>query len=249
VDVIGDDVPRTPPRAEGAVDSMDAGKPTEAESMPEAPDGGSGETGSGDSTVSSKMAWTPEKWDALRSPIRMELLALVEAEQPCTISDLARLTGRRTPSLYRHMQILVDAQLLIPAGTRPSKRRPEHLYRVSRSIVNFRRIVSDDDEAAENFVALIEATLRAVARGFREYFERRRQLPVGERPQARFMSRHEVTWIDEARAKRLNEIGRALSEIVDEGRREKTGELLQIDLMAWQRPDRMLEEDEDAGGT
>lgn len=228
---------------------MDAGKPTEAESMPEAPDGGSGEAGSADSTVSSEMAWTPEKWDALRSPIRMELLALVEAEQPCTISDLARLTGRRTPSLYRHMQILVDAQLLIPAGTRPSKRRPEHLYRVSRSLVNFRRIVSDDDEAAENFVALIEATLRAVARGFREYFERRRQLPVGERPQARFMSRHEVTWIDEARAKRLNEIGRALSEIVDEGRREKTGELLQIDLMAWQRPDRMLEEDEGAGET
>ena len=228
---------------------MDAGEPTDAESMPETSGGGSGEAGSGDTTVSSEMAWTPEKWDALRSPIRMELLALVEAEQPCTISDLARLTGRRTPSLYRHMQILVDAQLLIPAGTRPSRRRPEHLYRVSRSILDFRQVVATDDEAAENFVALTEATLRAVARGFREYFERRRQLPVGERPQARFMSRHEVTWIDQSRAERLNEIGKALSEIVDEGRREKTGDLVQIDLMAWQRPDRMLEDDEDAGET
>jgi len=120
---------------------------------------------------------------------------------------------------------------------------------VSRSILDFRHVVATDDEAAENFVALTEATLRAVARGFREYFERRRQLPVGERPRAGYMSRHEVTWIDEARAKRLNEIGKALSEIVDEGRREKTGDLVQIDLMAWQRPDRMLEDDEDAGET
>jgi DNA-binding transcriptional ArsR family regulator len=223
----GEDAAGSRPTSVGSEDGFDSGL------RPSAPSGGD------------EMEWTAQKWTAVRSPIRMELLSLIEAEQVCTISDLSRMTGRRPQTLYRHMQMLVDAELVIIVGTRPSKRRPEHLYRVSRSLERFREVVSSDDVAAENFVELTEATLRAIGRGFRQYFEHRMRTPVGERQPARYMARHEVTWIDQARAERLNELGRQLSAIVDEGRSEKTGIFVQIDLMAWPRSAQLVNDEAD----
>lgn len=218
-------------RSDGEVAATDAGVDREAPFVPWTEDGID--------------VWGDAQWDAVSSPVRMELLGLAEAEQPCSIRDLARACGRHPTSLYRHVQILVDAGLLVPCGTRPSRRRPERMYRVNPLMQGFRSWIDKDEQAADRFVSMHEAMLRAVGRGFRNMFERRWRTPLEDRPPLRYWASHDVTWIDEARGRELNEISRRLVELIEEGRRDRVGQLVQIDVMVWERLNRLIDSEDD----
>lgn len=70
---------------------------------------------------------TPAQVRALASPIRQELLEQLGTES-LTVSELARRTGRKAPSLYFHLESLVEAGL-VSAAPNP-RRRAERLFRV-----------------------------------------------------------------------------------------------------------------------
>ncbi|MGA0173620.1 MAG: hypothetical protein ACO3NL_08245 [Phycisphaerales bacterium] len=183
-------------------------------------------------------SWGVRQWRAVSSPIRLELLALAEAEQPCSIGDLARASGRRATGLYRHVRIFVAAGLLVPDGKRPGVRRPEHLFRVSPLAARFRAAVTDE-RSAERYVRVEMAALRACGRGLRDMLrEHFRTKDPTDRP-LRFHARHEITWIDDERSKKLTQIFKSLAKVIEEGRRQRSGVPHQIDLLVWQR--RVLE--------
>ncbi|MEY3023676.1 MAG: Helix-turn-helix domain, partial [Planctomycetota bacterium] len=126
----------------------------------------------GATEASPKITWTPRQWKAISSPIRLELLALAEAEQPCSIGDLARASGRRATGLYRHVRILATAGLFEPCGQRPGARRPEQLYRVSPIAGRFGLALAEES-AADRYLRVEMAALRACGRGLRETSDRR----------------------------------------------------------------------------
>ena len=67
--------------------------------------------------------------EVMASPARLEILDAVRSTGPCSIADIAALLGRPADSLYYHVRQLVEVDLLIPCGTRPTSRRHEELYR------------------------------------------------------------------------------------------------------------------------
>jgi predicted ArsR family transcriptional regulator len=178
--------------------------------------------------------WGVRQWRAISSPIRLELLALAEAEQPCSIGDLARASGRRATGLYRHVRIFVAAGLLVPDGKRPGVRRPEQLYRVSPLAGRFRAAVTEE-RSAERYVRVEMAALRACGRGLRDMLREhfRTKGPTDLPP--RFHARHEITWLDDERSKKLGQIVKSLEKIIEEGRRDRRGVPHQIDLLIWRR--------------
>ncbi len=177
---------------------------------------------------------TAKQWRAVSSPIRMELIAVAEAEQPCSIADLARTTGRRGTGLYRHVRILADAGFLARSGLRPGSRRPETLFSVTELAGRIGASIRNGTDV-DRFVKLEQAVLRASGRGLRNMFLDHFRDHSGEAGLPRYHARHEITWIDETRANRLARLFEQLERIIEDGRRDRRGDLHQIDVLVWRR--------------
>lgn len=67
---------------------------------------------------------------AIASPVRQQLISLMEELDTFSVGDLAARTGRPAESTYYHVHQLVKAGLVEEAGLRPGVRRPETLYRL-----------------------------------------------------------------------------------------------------------------------
>lgn len=174
----------------------------------------------------------PTHWKALASPIRVELLLLAAAIEPCSIADLARLSGRRNTGLYRHVAILVESELLLPCGKRPGSRRPEQLHRVNEHFISMRDRSGREPGATDRFRNAQAAVWRAIDRGLSDR-------PAGDGGTATAnhpdTALHEVTWLDEERRGEVQRLFDRLRTICDEGRRHRRGELCQLDLLVWRR--------------
>ncbi|MEQ8768644.1 MAG: helix-turn-helix domain-containing protein [Planctomycetota bacterium] len=68
--------------------------------------------------------------EALSSPVRQEIVDLVQASGTCSIAEMATWLGRPADSLYYHVRLLEKVGLLVPKGTRPAGPRQEALYDV-----------------------------------------------------------------------------------------------------------------------
>lgn len=66
---------------------------------------------------------------ALTSPIRMEILGHFVSPGGMSIAEIAKRMGRPHAALYYHFRILETVGLLKRAGSRPSGKRMEALYR------------------------------------------------------------------------------------------------------------------------
>jgi len=164
----------------------------------------------------------------MTSPIRLELLTLAEAEQPCSIADLARLSGRRATALYRHVKVLVSAGLLRIDGKRPGKRRPEQLFSLSDA-ASQPRFDPATGQGVQEYVRLQHAALRMAGRLIRDLFRDRDGRAV-KQPD-RFHARHDVTWIDDERARRLAKVVEELESIVEDGRTSRRGRPYQLSVI------------------
>lgn len=71
---------------------------------------------------------TPEAWDAIASPIRLEILQTLEGLGPCSIPTLAELLGRRPEGLYHHMRLLLKVGAVFEVESEKRGRRPERRF-------------------------------------------------------------------------------------------------------------------------
>lgn len=173
-------------------------------------------------------------WRAMKSPIRAELLGLIEAEQPCSVGDLARVSGRRPEAIYSHVKILICTGFIHQDGVRRTTGRPEVLYRATSKARGF-WVSAIDRDTLEHYSDIEEAVLRAMARGFRRMFRLHYERVPGTTTPPRLHARHEVTWLDEDRARRLGQLLAELNRLVVEGRNARTGVRHQIDTLVWRR--------------
>jgi predicted transcriptional regulator len=76
-------------------------------------------------------------WDTLSSPIRVELLVMIEALGEATVADLAGTLERPADRLYHHMHRLEEAGLIRSVGTRVTPRRDQTVYACTPQAVDF----------------------------------------------------------------------------------------------------------------
>ena len=84
------------------------------------------------STAPTSKLWGPKQWAAMRSAARYELFLLMEQLAPCSVSELAEAGGRGAAGLYRHLEVMANAGILLRAGQRKAGRRWERVYDLNR---------------------------------------------------------------------------------------------------------------------
>jgi hypothetical protein len=90
----------------------------------------------------------PQVMWALTTPARLEILDAACVLGVCSAGDIAGMTGRSRTSLYPHIEHLLAAGLLLDAGTRPTGKRTEQLYRPVARQINFRHNSQDPENVA-----------------------------------------------------------------------------------------------------
>lgn len=105
---------------------------------------------------------TAEQRRAIRSPLRQELLELLDASGPCGVADLATRMGRPADRLYYHVRLLQEAGIIRPAGSRKSGKRDEILYEPAAE--RFEVEADGDSTDAEHLVATLRPALRRAER-------------------------------------------------------------------------------------
>ncbi len=73
---------------------------------------------------------TPAQWKAFSHPLRLRILEQL-AGDALTNEELARALGEQSGKLYFHTKRLLDAGLIVPAGTRQKGPITEKLYRAA----------------------------------------------------------------------------------------------------------------------
>jgi len=102
---------------------------------------------------------------ALGSPARQEILDGLQAQGPCSIAALAEALGRAPDSLYYHVRALERVGLVVRAGERATRRRPEVLYDVPGRMVLDHEPGSARERRA--LVRLVASALRIAERDLR----------------------------------------------------------------------------------
>lgn len=73
---------------------------------------------------------TPLVLGALASPIRLDLLVILESSPPIPVAELARRIGRRPDALYHHLRALQRAGVVEPGPAPPTGGRPGTVWRL-----------------------------------------------------------------------------------------------------------------------
>lgn len=96
---------------------------------------------------------------ALRTPLRQEILGVLERLGGGSVKEVASEVGRDPASLYYHIHELVGAGLLVEAGKRAAGRGTETVYEPAAE-----RIIIDRKERSRPFTAALSDLHRAALR-------------------------------------------------------------------------------------
>lgn len=180
----------------------------------------------------------PETMRVLAAPARLEILDAACVLGVCSAGEIAQMTGRTRTSLYPHLGQLLDAGLLLDAGTRPAGKRHEQLYRPVARQINIRHNSADPEN-----VAFHAAYGKTICRQLARVHERATRHPDIV-PRGVFRDTHcgaQTAWVDQ---ETLAEINRHINRIWELCRRSEPGErkrLVQIGVVV--APVRRSEDD------
>jgi len=174
--------------------------------------------------------WSPKQWSAMRSAVRYELYLLMEQLAPCSVSELAAAGGRGAAGLYRHLEVMADAGILIRAGQRKAGRRWERVYDIQRDsgvpmCDPFTGACVKDD------VKLCSAMMRAALRDYSRALHARKGVANPEQP-GFITSLFEITCLDEKSAAEVRKLADRMMEIIVKGRRDGTGRRYRVSFVA-----------------
>lgn len=81
---------------------------------------------------------TPRVLGALASPLRQDILVVLESAAPLSVADLGRRIGRRPDTLYHHLKELERAGLVRREGRASTGGRPADAWRITQSPLRVR---------------------------------------------------------------------------------------------------------------
>jgi hypothetical protein len=70
----------------------------------------------------------PADWSVMTAPVRFELLEAMRSIAPCSVRELAAATDRPADSIYPHFRQLLKIGVVVDAGERRGRTRPERVY-------------------------------------------------------------------------------------------------------------------------
>ena len=132
-------------------------------------------------STSERIYWIshPDQLALLHSGLRQEIVDVVCVSGPCSIAELGAYLGRAPNTLYYHVRMLVEAGLLLEAGTRGEGRSEEQTYATPSRHMQLDTRERDPEKDA-HFVKIAAGAMRAAARDLKATLERGEPLGKGQ---------------------------------------------------------------------
>ncbi len=111
-----------------------------------------------------------EQYECLMSSRRMDIIDLLANTGPRSIREIASLIGVKPSSLYHHIDLLLQVDLIELAGTRVVNRRQEKLYQAPGRTLRY-GMTFDDPGAFALYSRIGDAQARQSARDLRRGME------------------------------------------------------------------------------
>jgi len=97
---------------------------------------------------------------------RWDIIGLLANDPELSARDLAERLGRRVTSLYRHLDLLLEAGLIRQAGFRAGSKRPEALFALSSPLYQASPEVFTTEEGRATFARAAARYVAAASRRF-----------------------------------------------------------------------------------
>lgn len=166
-------------------------------------------------------SWSDAQWDALSSPHRVQLLGLIESLHRTSIRELSELTGRTGPSLYPHLRILENAQL-VAVETERANGRSRRIY-CGGPALQWNVTAHGRPDTRGRAVKLASYWLRDLGIRLKRWGQVREGGPAVHGVKATGMMISETTWLDEEQREELNRRLGELVEFIRQTRNERRG--------------------------
>lgn len=166
---------------------------------------------------------SPETWRLMVAPARLEILEGLRALSPCSLAELAELLDRPADALYRHIELLKQAGIVLDAGYRKSGRHIERLVDLTADDYQ----VGFDDATGKSEQAALNETVANYARALTRAVQRSAE--AGElrleRGSRNLTIDYQLTWLDEDGFAKVRDLVIQLRDLCEKGRRERRGKL------------------------
>lgn len=153
---------------------------------------------------------------ALVSPVRQELVDMLQALGQASIAELAGRLGRPADGLYYHVRALIGAGLVLPVGRRAAGRREEQVY--ATIAPQHRLTLRYRPEHAPSVAALRElvgSMLRTAERDFRAGLTRAGVVMEGRRRE--LWAARVKGWLSPGELERVNALLAELATLLERG--------------------------------
>ena len=142
------------------------------------------------------------------------------------LSGVVHLEGQ-TPTgaagLYRHLEVMADAGILVRAGQRKAGRRWERIYDLNRE-AGAPMCDPQSGAGVKDDIKLCSAMMRAAIRDYGRALHARKGVNAAQVPQPKFItSLFEITHLDEASAAEFRSLADRMMELVVNGRKAREG--------------------------
>lgn len=162
-----------------------------------------------------------EMCKSLLSPVRLEVSEFLRSNGEATVSELAAMLCRPPELLYRHLDILVKAGVVVQTGYRKKGRHVERVYDLTADDIFLafkgKGSPEDNDAVVEMmgcFSRIIDRTIRrATSARLVDYEAQPRQL----------MLRYEMSWLTTEDLEELHVLIARIKAIMDAGRKKRHG--------------------------
>ncbi|MFM2164119.1 MAG: hypothetical protein RL325_556 [Planctomycetota bacterium] len=162
----------------------------------------------------------PKAWSVIVAPVRLEIVEAMRMVAPCSIAELAESLDRPADTLYRHIEKLKRAGVVVDAGTRRAGRRVEQVYDLVAD--DFRIGFKDITERAANkaYNETMQSIFKIASRTTRDSASACQLVGMGE--ERNVVGKIEHAWLTHAEFVALREILMRAKQFMDDrkGRRE-----------------------------
>jgi len=165
-------------------------------------------------------------------------MVLMAGLKQATVQELADLSGRTAQSLYPHLDALVNANFLVI-------REPQETGKRSRSYelgpaAGQPPVDPKTGAGNQEAIELAALMLHDSCARLRRYAATVDGLPVKSGDERDRVTMSELTWLDDDRRRRLNQLSTEILQIIREGRAERSGR--RTNVLVYHFPDVTLRE-------
>ncbi len=168
-----------------------------------------------------------DQLEVLAEPTRYAIYSAVAWGGAQTIREISQRLAMKPASLYRHIEQLCDAELLIAAGEIETSRRPAKVYRARRAL----RYVPENPEAVSALCKVVDRAAGHAAAGFRRSAENGQAVTTGRNRDTHMGV--QSGWLSKQERQRANQLIDELRELLMQGERRAGAQLVQTAVFMW----------------